>query len=658
MAVTEDALLANPTLAALLQKPYPPSIQYPNASGGRVTTGPVATSGPVADGAAAPRYTDWRLSMEGAGDFAAPIFRQSDWELYDPASEADPNVPRMADGSYWVNTGGDAGGYWSNRQPIWRLRPEAAGQYDWWGKAGEGSNSVNVLRDPNNPNSFSLQVKTADKQGTIIPYVLQGDQWVPQREGVRNVGWDTNDWGQAGLGMVLGAAGLGALLAPASAGGGAAAPAGSVAQSFPVAAPGAAVTSELAPLTAGQVAAGGGAAAGGAAAAGGGASAADIAALADVGMGTGTSALAPSAADIAALADVGMGTGTSALAPSAADIAALADVGMGTGTSALAPSAAEIAAMGNVGMGPGGAVVPQAGSLTSTLGSAGKAVLDFAKANPGLVASGIGALAGGASVPGPSGTTQNAAAGATNVADRYLQLADQQWLWQQQMEPQFAQTYKQLLDATLADAEKQRSRGDALWTDYTNIYRPLMEKSAADAMNYDNPAEVERRAGVAAATVAGQFDAAQGAAARERARAGVSSSSGRGAASELAYGKAGATAGAVNNERINAMLTGIALRRDQAGLGRSTEQAGLARDTAAMTAGKAAEGTMGNQVLTRNAMLSPRLQALMGANAAYGTASGIGNAEWAQRYQQQADRAGLWSQFGGAAARWLVDQFG
>lgn len=614
MAVTEDALLANPTLAALLQKPYPPSIQYPTASGGRVTTGPVATSGPVADGAAAPRYTDWRLSMEGAGDFAAPIFRQSDWELYDPASEADPNVPRMADGSYWVNTGGDAGGYWSNRQPIWRLRPEAAGQYDWWGKAGEGSNSVNVLRDPNNPNSFSLQVKTADKQGTIIPYVLQGDQWVPQREGVRNVGWDTNDWGQAGLGMVLGAAGLGALLAPASAGGGAAAPAGSVAQSFPVAAPGAAVTSELAPLTAAQVAAGGGAAAGGAAAAGGGAS--------------------------------------------AADIAALADVGMGTGTSALAPSAADIAAMGNVGMGPGGAVVPQAGSLTSTLGSAGKAVLDFAKANPGLVASGIGALAGGASVPGPSGTTQNAAAGATNVADRYLQLADQQWLWQQQMEPQFAQTYKQLLDATLADAEKQRSRGDALWTDYTNIYRPLMEKSAADAMNYDNPAEVERRAGVAAATVAGQFDAAQGAAARERARAGVSSSSGRGAASELAYSKAGATAGAVNNERINAMLTGIALRRDQAGLGRSTEQAGLARDTAAMTAGKAAEGTMGNQVLTRNAMLSPRLQALMGANAAYGTASGIGNAEWAQRYQQQADRAGLWSQFGGAAARWLVDQFG
>lgn len=630
MAVTEDALLANPALAALLQKPYPPSIQYPRASGGQVTTGPVQTSGPVAGGGTpySPRWLDFGLQMEGAGGFKVPTFSASDLAWNEgglPAGYAGPlqyatsgdQTDYSKPTAYWVDTGGDAGGYWQGVPQAGVRWADNANRdaYSWFSKAAPGSNSVELVSDPNNPNGFALQIKTADKQGTLIPYALQGNEWVPQQQGIRQFGWDTNDdfGGLNGAAYVLGAAGLGALLAPSATGAAGAAPAGSVAPS-----------------------------------------AADIAAMGNVGMGAG-GAVVPTAEVAAAGGGAGALGGLGGVEPIATS--GFSTAAGGTGSAGLGAGYGSAGVVAGEASGALAAPAVTAGGA-SGLGGAARTVLDFAKANPGLVTSGISALIGGTSVPGPSGTTQNAAAGATNVADRYLQLADQQWLWQQQMEPQFAQTYQQLLDATLADAAKQRERGDALWTDYTNIYRPLMEKSAADAMNYDNPAEVERRAGIAAATVAGQFDAAQGAAARERARAGVSSASGRGAASELAYSKAGATAGAVNNERINAMLTGIALRRDQAGLGRSTEQAGLARDTAAMTAGKAAEGTMGNQVLTRNAMLSPRLQALMGANAAYGTASGIGNSEWAQRYQQQADRAGLWSQFGGAAARWLVDQFG
>jgi len=140
-----------------------------------------------------------------------------------------------------------------------------------------------------------IQVKTGDKEGTRIPVRLVDGQYVPQMEGISTVGWDTNDRAQnlalaaiAG-GALAGASGLyggGSSAAP-----GAAAPS-AAAQSFPVAAPGAAITSELPALGAA------GGAAGAAGAAGGAASAADIAAMGNVGMGAG-GAVVPAAGSTA-----------------------------------------------------------------------------------------------------------------------------------------------------------------------------------------------------------------------------------------------------------------------------------------------------------------------------------------------------------------------
>lgn len=272
----------------------------------QVAARPAATSVPTAgDAAYSPRWFDLGLQMEGAGGFQAPTFSARDlaWQEATPdqrITQGDSDervVPGLPAGVRWTNT--------ANRDA-----------YSWWSKADPLSNSVQIVSDPNNPNGFALQVKTADKQGTLIPYALQGNEWVPQQQGIRQFNWDTNDdfGGLNEAAYVLGAAGLGALLAPSATGAAGAAP-GAAAQSFPVAAPGAAITSELPALGAAGGAAG---AAGGAA--GGAASAADIAAMGNVGMGAG-GAVVPAAGGAAGSAAGGaMNALSSFLSPNVLNI--------------------------------------------------------------------------------------------------------------------------------------------------------------------------------------------------------------------------------------------------------------------------------------------------------------------------------------------------
>jgi hypothetical protein len=95
------------------------------------------------------------------------------------------------------------------------------------------------------------------------------------------------------------------------------------------------------------------------------------------------------------------------------------------------------------------------------------------------------------------------------------------------------------------DADTRDARGDDQWSQYINTFKPVEEKMASDAMNYDSPQEMERRANQAGADVESQFDGAT-ARAREMAAMGINPASGRFGDDSIAMAKAAAKAGAMN----------------------------------------------------------------------------------------------------------------
>ncbi len=222
-------------------------------AGQQVTTGQVQTSTPVSGGRQpySPRWLDLGLQMEGVGGFKVPTFSASDivWdkgglpEGYTGPVEYETTIDGHTDyskpKSYWVEDpaiGGESGGYWRDVPKAGVRWADNANRdaYSWLSKAAPGSTSIDLVSDPNNPNGFSLKIKTADKQGTIIPYVLQGDEWVPQQHGIQQVQWDTNSGARdflPALAVVTAPFWMSGLTSLLGAGGGAAGAAGGAAAS-------------------------------------------------------------------------------------------------------------------------------------------------------------------------------------------------------------------------------------------------------------------------------------------------------------------------------------------------------------------------------------------------------------------------------------------
>lgn len=321
----------------------------------------------------------------------------------------------------------------------------------------------------------------------------------------------------------------------------------------------------------------------------------------------------------------------------------------GAGAGALASAGTPIALTGAEGITMSS--LPALGE-TGFLGAAGQ----FLKANSELVGPAVGAIAGLTSGSGPSAGTAAAQAGSSSVADQQMALAREQWEWQKQQDQRLSPIYEQLLKDSLTDAQKQRERGDSMWEQYNSLYRPIEQRAATDAMNFDNPAEVARREGMAQATVQRGFDDAEAQRRRDLARSGVSASSGRGTSSTLANTRALATSQAVNTERTNTQATGMSLRDNAIRVGRGIDSAGLSRDVAGIQGQNSAQGVMQNQTNQRNSALAPALSAFSGSNASYGTAAGIANNEWGQNYQRRSDQAGLWGVLAGGAARYFSDE--
>ncbi len=347
------------------------------------------------------------------------------------------------------------------------------------------------------------------------------------------------------------------------------------------------------------------------------------------------------------------GLTVTSLPAGAADAGITWGAGMNTGmtTASMVPGVGE-AALGGV-----QAAAPAAGgSSNSWLSQAGQ----FAKDNKSWLAPLVTGAISSATAPKPpeGGGAGGGAGGASGIEQQYLDLAKEQWLWSKGMDEKFAPLYEKLIRDSMADADKQRARGDTMWSEYQTTYMPMQRRQAEDANNYDNPAEVAKREGIAAATVARGFDQQRGQLDRALAANGVSASSGRalGASTEMANAQALGTAAARNTTRDEARLTGMALRDNAIRTGMAVGGAGLSRDLAATGSGGAATGTMGSQVNTRNASLAPVFSGLSGGLAANNTAFNQSQ----QNYQNRVDRHNQYTKLGssviGGLMSWLSDE--
>ena len=234
------------------------------------------------------------------------------------------------------------------------------------------------------------------------------------------------------------------------------------------------------------------------------------------------------------------------------------------------------------------------------------------------------------------------------IGMRAQDLAERNFDWNQKLTEQFSPTYAALLKNALGEATKNAERGDDQWNQYKNVFQPIENKMAEDAMNYDSPEEVARREGLAAATVGRQFDNTQAQTSREMARMGVSPTSSLGATAmtDQANARALASAGAINKERNDTKILGMSLRENAAKFGRNQTGTGIAASQAALQGGNSAAGIMGSQSAQGNAAGTG--QGLLGT--ATGAINSMGNMGLNQMQMQQnansASQAGLGSLLG------------
>lgn len=171
---------------------------------------------------------------------------------------------------------------------------------------------------------------------------------------------------------------------------------------------------------------------------------------------------------------------------------------------------------------------------------------------------------------------------------------------------------ERIANDALARADKQDKLADEQKAYYDTTFKPIEQKVASEAMDYDSADNVGRRSGIAAANVNQQFSNARGQSARLAGRYGLGSTafSGPAGASERAQalGAAGASTGAA----FDTMDKGIQLRAGAANFGRNMPNTALT----AMSGANSSSGVAGGAV---NSALNGTMSATAGMNNAYGS---------------------------------------
>lgn len=130
---------------------------------------------------------------------------------------------------------------------------------------------------------------------------------------------------------------------------------------------------------------------------------------------------------------------------------------------------------------------------------------------------------------------------------------------------------RRLAEDALAASGEQRQFARDQRDYYDRTFKPVEERVAREAMDYDSDGNVQRRSGMAAANVNQQFSNAQAQLARNLGRFGLNPNSGAFArqANNTALAQAAASAGAQTGAAFDTMDRGIALRSGVANFGRS-----------------------------------------------------------------------------------------
>lgn len=199
-----------------------------------------------------------------------------------------------------------------------------------------------------------------------------------------------------------------------------------------------------------------------------------------------------------------------------------------------------------------------------------------------------------------------AAASNAAIANRSLDMQQEQWDFGKSLIEKYQPLYERLINADVGMAEDARTRSNAQWADYDQIFRPIEKKFASDAMNYDSPEEIARRTGLASATVQNQIDAQREQRARTLAATGVDPASGRNTVDD-ANAMAMAKAGAVNKERNDTVLQGISMRQAAANFGRNMPNTSIAQNAAALQGNASASNTAGAATAQPGVALQPAL---------------------------------------------------
>ncbi len=215
-----------------------------------------------------------------------------------------------------------------------------------------------------------------------------------------------------------------------------------------------------------------------------------------------------------------------------------------------------------------------------------------------------------------------AAASNAQIANRSLDLQKESFDFGKSLIEQYQPLYKRLIEADVGMAEDARDRSNAQWADYDQIFRPIEKRFAEDAMNYDSPTEIARREGLAAATAQGQIENMQQQRARTLTAQGVDPASGRSVIDDT-NALAMAKSGAVNKERNDTVLQGMAMRQSAANFGRNMPNTSIAQNAAALQGNAAASNTAGAATAQPGVALQPALQFGNQAISANNSAGGL-----------------------------------
>jgi hypothetical protein len=230
------------------------------------------------------------------------------------------------------------------------------------------------------------------------------------------------------------------------------------------------------------------------------------------------------------------------------------------------------------------------------------------------------------SSPKPDPAMGQAALENAAIAKEQAAVSREQLAFEKEQWAKYDPYYQKMLDDSIKDAADNRERSTEAWNTYKEVFKPIELKYAQEVMTYDSPEEVARRTGLAAGTVQQQIDLARETGKRESARMGVSADRTAAGVIDDTNIAGLAKAGAVNQERTNTKLTGMAMREAAANFGRGQTSIGLAAGQAA-TAGQAA----GQNTIT--SQTGNRLAGFTAANAPMSTAVGA-NTSAANIYNQ------------------------